>query len=687
LRSIDLFCYCWEGERGAGPREVSGLGGATSKEKGFGGLRVVAFESRFAQEMQALISRYGGTALVAPSMAEVPLGQNVGAFDFAEKLFRGELRVVVFMTGVGTRTLAEVLETRYPREKTVEALSRVTVVARGPKPMAALRSLGVPVTITVPEPNTWREILETMDSSEKCPPLQGASVAVQEYGTPNREFIEGLKKRGANVLQVPVYRWTLPGDISPLREAIRAITSGEIDVALFTNAMQLSHLFQVAGQMGLAGVLRQAFSKIVIASVGPTCSEALREQALQVDLEPEHPKMGHLVKEAAEHSNELLRKKRNGEARQVSSLAASSAAGEAVRPEPEARAYDKLEGSAFMRACRRQPTPYTPVWFMRQAGRYMAEYRELRAKYSFLELCKNSDLAAEVTVTAAHRLGVDAAITFADILLIVEPMGLGLRFEKGDGPVIDGIVRDRSDVRRLKEVEPEESLQFVFEAVRKARAGLRSDIPLIGFAAAPFTLASYITEGGASKNYRHTKALMYRDPGAWHAMMELIARGLTKYLNGQIAAGAQAVQLFDSWVGCLSPEDYREYALPHTRRVIQGIRTGVPVINFSTGTGGYLELLRQAGGDVIGVDWRVDLALAWSRVGYDVGIQGNLDPSVLFSEPGFVRKKAQEIVERAEGRPGHIFNLGHGILPETPVDRVIALVEAVHEMSTRRGKE
>ena len=197
----------------------------------------------------------------------------------------------------------------------------------------------------------------------------------------------------------------------------------------------------------------------------------------------------------------------------------------------------------------------------------MLEYREIRAKNSFLELCKNSDLAAEVTVTAAHRLGVDAAIIFADILLVVEPMGLGLRFEKGDGPILDGLIRTSSDVQRLREVEPEDSLPFVFEAVRKARAGLRSDIPLIGFAGAPFTLASYIVEGGASKNYRHTKTLMYRDPGAWHAMMELISRSLTRYLNGQIAAGAQAVQLFDSWAGCLSAQDYCEFALPHTRRV------------------------------------------------------------------------------------------------------------------------
>jgi uroporphyrinogen decarboxylase len=313
----------------------------------------------------------------------------------------------------------------------------------------------------------------------------------------------------------------------------------------------------------------------------------------------------------------------------------------------------------------------------------MPEYREIRAKNSFLELCKNSDLAAEVTVTAAHRLGVDAAIIFADILLIVEPMGLGLRFEKGDGPSIDGMIRTQADVRRLREVEPEESLSYVFDAIRKTRAGLRTDIPLIGFAGAPFTLASYIVEGGASKNYRHTKALMVGEPAAWHAMMASIARSLVKYLNGQIAAGAQAVQLFDSWVGCLSPDDYREFVLPYTQQVIAGVKPGVPVINFSTGTGSYLEIVSEAGGDVIGVDWRVDLGEAWSRIGFDKGIQGNLDPLILFADPSTIRARALRLLEKTAGRPGYIFNLGHGILPETPVDNVLALVDAVHEMSQR----
>ena len=336
-----------------------------------------------------------------------------------------------------------------------------------------------------------------------------------------------------------------------------------------------------------------------------------------------------------------------------------------------------------MRACRREPVPYTPVWLMRQAGRYMSEYREVRARMSFLELCKAPEVASEVTVYAAERLNVDAAIIFADILLIVEPLGLNLEFAKGEGPVIHNPVRTPHDVDRLREVEDVSALDYVYEAIRVTRRALRPGLPLIGFAGAPFTLASYIIEGGSSKNYIHTKKLMYGDAGAWHAMMSLIARALARYLNAQIAAGAQAVQLFDSWVGCLSVEDYREYVLPHTREVIRNVTAGTPVLHFGTGTSTLLEAMREAGGDVIGLDWRVDLGEAWRRVGHDRAVMGNLDPVALFADAAYVREQARRILARAAGRPGHIFNLGHGILPETPVDTVVALVAAVHELSAR----
>ena len=308
----------------------------------------------------------------------------------------------------------------------------------------------------------------------------------------------------------------------------------------------------------------------------------------------------------------------------------------------------------------------------------MPEYRAVRAKTNFLELCKTPSLAAEVTVTAAERLGVDAAIIFADILLILEPMGIELEFAHGEGPVIHNPVRQASDVDRLRQLEDVSALDFVNEAIRQTRRALKPDIPLIGFSGAPFTLASYLTEGGGSKNYVHTKRLMYNDSGAWHAMMSLIAASLVKYLNGQIDAGAQAIQLFDSWVGCLSPDDYREFVLPHTRSVIQNVKPGVPVIHFGTGTATLLELMREAGGDVIGLDWRVRLDEGWRRVGHDVAVMGNLDPVALFAEREVLKAQARRVLDQAEGRPGHIFNLGHGILPETPVENVIALVDFVH---------
>ena len=337
----------------------------------------------------------------------------------------------------------------------------------------------------------------------------------------------------------------------------------------------------------------------------------------------------------------------------------------------------------FLAACRREKTSYTPVWLMRQAGRYMEEYRKLRAKFGFLDLCKRPELAAEITVTPVERLGVDAAILFADILLLLEPMGIGLEYTKEDGPLIRRPVRTGADVDRLREVEPENSIPFVFETVRKSCAALNDRVPLIGFSGAPFTLASYLIEGGGSRNYIYTKQLIYSDPGAWRALMERLSRAVTRYLNAQITAGAQVVQIFDSWVGCMTPDDYREYVLPHMRATINALKSGVPVIHFSTGTAGLLKLIRAAGGDIIGLDWRVNLDEGWERVGYDVGIQGNLDPVALFAPPNEISRRVAEILRRAGGRPGHIFNLGHGVLPNTPVEHVIAMVRAVHELSAR----
>lgn len=320
---------------------------------------------------------------------------------------------------------------------------------------------------------------------------------------------------------------------------------------------------------------------------------------------------------------------------------------------------------------------------MRQAGRYMEEYRTLRAQYGFLDLCKRPDLAAEITVAPVAKLGVDAAILFADILLVLEPLGVGLEYAKGDGPIIHRPVRNSKDVDALKDFDPEKELAFVYEAVAKICKALGNKVPLIGFAGAPFTLACYLIEGGSSHNYVHTKKLFYTWPEGWKRLMERLARIVAEYLNGQIAAGVQAVQLFDSWAGCLAPPDYERFALPYTKSVIDAIAPGVPVIHFSTGTAGLLKPIRAAGGDVIGLDWRINLDDGWAAVGHDVAVQGNLDPVALFAAPKDIKARVADILRRAGGRPGHIFNLGHGILPETPVDHVIAMVEIVHELSAR----
>lgn len=339
---------------------------------------------------------------------------------------------------------------------------------------------------------------------------------------------------------------------------------------------------------------------------------------------------------------------------------------------------DALRNSPFLRACRREPTDVTPVWLMRQAGRYMPEYRQVREKVGFLELCKSPELATEVTVTAAERLGVDAAILFADILLILEPMGFRLEFSKGEGPVIHNPVREAGDVDRVLALDDPSPLDYVFRAVRSIRSALRPDLPLIGFAGAPFTLACYAIEGGGSRHYEKAKTFMYGDPGAWDVLMSRLVDATIAYLTNQAEAGAQALQLFDSWVGTLGPDDYKHFVQPHMRRLFAGLPEGVPAIHFGTDTSTLLELQRDAGGDVIGLDWRIDLAEGWQRLGPDVAVQGNLDPAILFAPEDEVRARVRRILDRAEGRPGHIFNLGHGILPGTPVDNVLALVDEVH---------
>ncbi|WP_366921476.1 uroporphyrinogen decarboxylase [Metallumcola ferriviriculae] len=343
-----------------------------------------------------------------------------------------------------------------------------------------------------------------------------------------------------------------------------------------------------------------------------------------------------------------------------------------------------MKNDLFLRACRREKVEYTPVWLMRQAGRYMEEYMKIRRKHTFLEMCKTPELAAEVTLQPVNRIGVDAAILFADILLPLEGMGMDLEFAKGEGPVLHNPVRNEQDVNNLRLIEPEEDVPYVLEAIKLVRKELDGRVPLIGFSGAPFTLASYMIEGGGSKTYLNCKSLMWQAPNVWHELMDKIAKVVVSYLKAQVEAGAQAVQVFDSWVGTLSPKDYQEYVMPHSRFVMEQLKeTSVPVIHFANNASTMLEKVTEAGGDVIGVDWRINLDQAWQRIGYDKAIQGNLDPVTLMAPPKVIEQKVKDILEQADNRPGHIFNLGHGINKETPVENVIAMVEAVQKHSKR----
>jgi len=339
--------------------------------------------------------------------------------------------------------------------------------------------------------------------------------------------------------------------------------------------------------------------------------------------------------------------------------------------------------SEFLRACRREPTAFTPIWLMRQAGRYQPEYRALRERFGFIEMCKNSDVAAEVTLLPVAQLGVDAAIIFADILLILEPLGIGFQFTKDDGPRIDRPIRDAAAVNQVASaIDAEESLGYVLEAIKKTRSGLPKNVPLIGFSGAPFTLASYVIEGGGSRDYMHTKALMWRDPGAFSALMEKLTDALVRYLKAQVKAGAQALQVFDSWIGCLSPSDYQASVQPHMKRLFRELGHEVPVIHFGTGNPSLYPLMKAAGGDVIGLDFRCELGPTWDALG-DTAVMGNIDPYSLLASRETLERRVEHVLAGARERAGHIFNLGHGIFPEASVDMAKALVDFVHEKSAR----
>lgn len=342
----------------------------------------------------------------------------------------------------------------------------------------------------------------------------------------------------------------------------------------------------------------------------------------------------------------------------------------------------------FIKACRRQPVDATPVWFMRQAGRYLPEYRKIREKHDVISICKDPELCAKVSTLPVEILSVDAAIMFADIMLPLEGMRVGFEIKEGVGPIIKEPIRNARSARALGDLDAKADVPFVLSAIELAKKQLDGRAALIGFCGAPFTLGSYLIEGRPNRDFTNTKALMYRDPEAWNLLMDKLTAAMISYLRAQIQAGVDAVQLFDSWIGCLSPQDYEQYVLPHSRRIFKELEnTKVPRIHFGTGTSNLLEDMKQAGGDVFGVDWRIPIDLAWQRLGHDVAIQGNLDPAVLLADVNLIKSRAADIVRRVGGTPGHIFNLGHGMSPDTPPENVIKLAKFVHSSTQKSFRD
>lgn len=666
----------------------------------FAGARVASFESRQQAAMEQLIRKHGGIPFVSPSMQEAPEtdASTPTLQEFAHRLLDGSIDTVIAMTGVGFKYLIDVLSTRHPRQKLLDFLCDITTIARGPKPNAAMHQLGVTATHKVAAPHTWRDILTLIDAHGLA---SHRHIAVLEYGETNPSLIAGLEARGANVLPVTIYRWLLPDDIAPLESNIRRLVAGEIEIAMFTSAQQVVHLLQVAETMGFRSAVVGALNEIVVASIGPTTSERIQEFGLPVTLEPDQGKMARLVSAAAkywhEHGSSTASSTNRSDTRVRNSLTPTAL----PTPPPSTLSETLLEhrqqaeavaagfsnqpwyNGPFLKACRREATDVTPVWLMRQAGRYMQEYQEVRAQHTFLELCKNAPLCSEVMCTAVAKLGVDAAIIFSDLLPILEPLGFELSFGPGHGPKIHNPIQQATDVDRVHTLFDMQALEFVVDTVRLTRRDLPAHIPVIGFAGAPFTLASYCIEGGGSRSFQRTKKLMYNDPSAWHELMTRLTDSVIVYLNAQVVAGAGCLQLFDSWVGALSPADYQTYVFPHVCRLVQSLARNVPVINFGTGNPQLLPYYAAARPAVVGVDWRIELDQAWQWIGPEFAVQGNLDPLVLLGSLDTIRRQVARVLQQADKRPGHIFNLGHGIVPETPVEHAIALVDMVHQQSAR----
>jgi len=622
------------------------------------------FNERIDDITQVIESQDGSTAVFDFGHSSKPTNPVA---EIANRMLTAEIEAIIFVTGVGVRELVKQASRSVNRQRFINCLSDMTTIAGSTSAAAALVDLSIEPTLTVDSAKSWRDILMKLDRQH---PVVNQTVALEESAAV-LGLIGGLEARGARVVRVAAFPQQLPQRPQPIIGFFEQVEAGDFHAILIPTAEIATRYCFLAKHFGRARLTSHLLDNHIVLSIGSDPAEILYDNGISVDFVTYNHQPGPAILEIADQLQQIKKQK---------TIIRTTMSGPNTSPaDQNAPWYD----SPFMKACRGEPTDVTPIWMMRQAGRYMAEYRAVRAKTSFLDLCANPQLCSEVMCTAVNKLGVDAAIIFSDLLPILVPMGCDLEFVKGDGPMIHNPVRTAKDIDRIKPLENNDELQFVMDTVTQTRSDLPADMPLIGFAGSPFTLASYMIEGGSSRNYAFSKSLMYSDSGAWAQLMEHLSSSISIYLNGQIEAGAQCVQLFDSWAGCLNFEDYRTYALPYVKKIIASLPADVPVINFATGNPALLPLLADTRASVIGIDWRTRLDDAWQTVGYDRAVQGNLDPTILLTNPKEIRQRAKIVLDQAAGRPGHIFNLGHGILPQTPVDNAIALVDAVHELSQR----
>ena len=616
--------------------------------------KVAAFEARLGLKMKKLIEKHQAIPLVASVLKEIPLTENKKAFEVFSQISSDVFDYIILLTGVGTRTFIETLSTHIPKEKIIEILSQQKIIVRGPKPATVCNLNKIPIVLKAPEPNTWKEILSSIQDHFS---IHSKKILIIEYGTPNEQLILALTTLGAHIHTLSVYRWSLPDDLKPAREVIEQIIQQKVDFVLFTSAIQVDHMLQIAQQMKKELPLRKGLYHSVIASIGPVTSERLAEKQIFPDIESFPNKMEDLVEIVSQKGPKILDEKQ------------------------KKKLFNQTSPSFMRLTSLLKPTPIIPVWFMRQAGRYMTEYQLVRAPQNFLSFCKDADLCIEATLGAVERLGVDAAIIFSDILLVLEPMGFKLHYP--EGPAIDNPIQSPDDLKNLKPVSMDQSLPFLKKAIQGVKKNLPARIPLIGFCGAPFTMASYIIEGGSTKDFKKTKHFMQTYPKAWHELMEQLTNNLASLLLFQIKAGCEIVQVFDSWASQLSPQTYQAFALPYTQKLFSLIPSNIPAIHFGSFGPNLLSEQIQGGGNIISLHSSIDPRMAVQIIPENKGIQGNLNPDLLFEKPSIFLKETEKILQVFGKRKGYIFNLGHGIKPHTPVNHVMRLVDFIHEWSVK----